>query len=261
MFRRKWNRVRRLATTNDVTVLQEVHGDDVQLRSTLCRLACSHHVFWSAAPDAAAGGVATLLRRSSFPDLPISNEVILAGRIMRTTVQFVDRHLCFVNMHNFQVSQTIIARLASDAARSAATTFWAGDWNFPPEGSPTLRLGRSRTTIASRDSCERRRWRPLLRHLTEIVHNRSTRFAWRLRGTPQEEFLQSSLDWVAVSLPATALARTTITSQVYPPDIGHTADEPTPGASPPPTPLSDHVPVITTFETRHPKPPTARPIP
>lgn len=73
--------------------------------------------------------------------------------------------------------------------------------------------------------------------------------------------MQSSLDWVAVSLSAASLARSTVTSQVYPPDIGHAAAAPPTGATKLPTPLSDHVPVITTFEARRPKPTSARPIP
>lgn len=107
------------------------------------------------------------------------HETLLPGRILSVTMDIDGKSWRILNIHNFKMPPTIIARMATQADDADTTTIWAGDWNFPPDGSPTLRLGRSRTTMASRDNCECRRWRPLLRRVTEIVHNRSTRFAWR----------------------------------------------------------------------------------
>lgn len=133
-------------------------------------------------------------------------------------------------------------------ASSTGSYRWRRCYADPPSILPAR--SSSRTTAASRDNCERRRWRPLLRRLMEILHHRSTRYAWRHKGTQQEEILQS-----------TRLGRRLAVRSLARQNDHHLAAAPPTGARTLPTPLSDHVPVVTTFEARRRKPPSTRPVP
>lgn len=74
------------------------------MRNTFDRLACSHIAVWSAAPDSAAGGVATLIRRATFPQVHVEHEVLLPGRILSLSVQVGVKSIRIINIHNFRSS-------------------------------------------------------------------------------------------------------------------------------------------------------------
>lgn len=110
--------------------------------------------------------------------------------MLTTTVDSCTGRMSFVNLHHFDIPPVFTNELAS-AASTTTPTIWAGDWNFPPGGAPTLRPSRTHNTSAG-------------------------------------------------------------TAQIDPPAFA---------TEPGQTPVSDHAPVITTFESKRRPPASQRPIP
>lgn len=175
-----------------------------------------------------------MIRRASFPRASFHNDDILPGRILGTTIDVGGGIFRCMNIHNFGVPLAVLKHLATIAAAT-----------IPTIRAPLLPAG---TIASAADAADGAVCSATSRRSCTA---KSTRFAWRHRGTPQEEVLQSALDWTAVSLPASPLARTTVIAQVYPQALACDSG---------PTPLSNHAPVITTFEARRRAPASQRPV-
>lgn len=213
---KKWRVLQRLATRSDVVCVQETHDSDAINDNAAARLSPTHRAFHSVGRPSAAGGLLTLVKHSLLVDATVDTEVIQEGRILVVHIAMPRRHedIAVVNLHNHDVSTDAIRRLSGRLTEwttqpRRTEAFILGDRNFPEHGSTgltTSRCGTSRPTDAGH---ERRRWRRILRLVTEITHNAPTRAAL-LATRDGPALTHNSLDMMATTLRPTTLAMTRV---------------------------------------------------
>ena len=244
-----------------VIALQETHGTLEELLLLLGNIGNSFMIGFAPGADRATAGVATLISHEFVGKGTSDSEIILPGRVLRSSVSANGRETIIYNIHNYGLSagQVVFAtvRIKRDIERarlapSTVSVWLMGDFNFLCQGnlpictsSPPVNdaSDRALALLPANQHSQYSHWTKVLDELIELEQSEPTHYL-SMNGT------MSKLDRIYTSLASWALASAAMSSDVcISPERLHGKK------------ISDHAPVRFTISIGRPLPPDLRPIP
>ena len=148
---------------------QEAHANESELRIALPQIAALYHVEVAEGPNAATGGVFTLIKKAwTGSDAVVLSRAVVMGRVLRTVIDRPGSRFIVWNVHNFGLTALAMDRavegLRDDAAEAAADPLRvflvvAGDFNFREEGEEEFDLKNPDNLFGTVTKCDNRRSR------------------------------------------------------------------------------------------------------
>jgi endonuclease/exonuclease/phosphatase (EEP) superfamily protein YafD len=138
----------------NVVMVQEAHGNRVEMIAALHRLSTTHWICAEGGRDTATGGVMTIIEKAHFPRHVVTKSFVIEGRAISICVSSVVGPPCelhLVNVHDEKLPATSKTRLERhirgiqlrvSLASHSMNAFVAGDFNFDREGESRLALSR-----------------------------------------------------------------------------------------------------------------------
>ena len=258
---------RNLIHNNDITTLQETHGNKLSWDAEAKQIRKSHRVFTSLNADKeGVGGVAIIIKNIIF-DQAIQHKVtdLIDGRVLTVSLTFSDGKLDITSIHNQDLGSLLLKKtvdhckdLTDKAQRDAggrSVHLVGGDFNFLEKNELPLRIGIDSTipdkdNDKTRDEAARRKWGPYLDRALEHHQGEPTRVGHNPSKNGERYYIVKRLDriysswlpWQAIhlSIRTRTDAKVIIAEKKY---------------------GSDHVPVSTRISLKQQKPVRQRPIP
>eukprot|EP00973_Karenia_brevis_P070413 9787961-Karenia_brevis.AAC.1 len=93
-----------MAYSNDILLLQEVHGTQHDVLAAFGWLSRDFRMWFFEGVSRGVGGLLLVVRRSLLEGAAVSHNVLSPGRVVRTIFEFDDSALVLWNVHNEDVS-------------------------------------------------------------------------------------------------------------------------------------------------------------